>query len=292
MKNIVVCLTGMLLLFMIVSPVSAKDGVQGSAGFKMIFSEDEDVSQHYYKPFVKFGWSGEYIDISASYNRWISYTITDALYNEREIDINQPGADLSVYAGDIFSISGGYSYMTGSSSYTAHKYTGDIMLDFESFDISADASLKNAEYEFNGTIKNSYVTAGGEISFNTAERLSWDISYLYEYTDYKTYGYTYTKNSGRLGIVAVPLDILYFIGGVAGGKDSDDIKSAALDAGFTLKLYSHVKISAAYMLTAEFITSDSTSVRSGRRGTSTTSTSTKTELDYSHTGNIGASLYF
>ena len=49
--------------------------------------------------------------------------------------------------------------MTGSSSYTAQRYTGEIMLDFNSMDISVDSSLKDAEYDFNGTVKNSYMTA-------------------------------------------------------------------------------------------------------------------------------------
>jgi len=278
-----------VLFFFLALPAAAQDGIYGSAGFRVIFSEDEDVSQHYYKPFARMGWSGEYFDISASYYRWMSYTVTDALYNEREIDLNQPGADLTIYAGDILSVSGGYSYISGSSSYTAHKYSGEIILDFESIDISADSSFKNTEYEFNGTIKNSYFTAGGEVSFDVTESFSWDAGYLYEKTDYKTYGYIYTKNSGRLGIVLSPMEKLYFLGGITGGKDSDNIKSAAFDAGFSLKLFKHLKLSAAYMLTAEFISSGSSSTSSGRRGTSTTTT---TETEFSHTGNIAVSLYF
>lgn len=292
MNRFIIKTVGMFLLFISVLPAAAQDGVYGSAGSRVIFSEDEEVSQHYYKPFAKLGWSGDLIDISASYYRWISYSITDALYNTKEININQPGADITVFAGDIFSISGGYSYMGGSSSYIAHRYTGEILLDFERIDISADSSLKKVEYDFNGTIKNSYVTAGGEMSFDITESFSWDIGYLHEYTDYKTYGYTYVKNSGRIGLVAAPVANLYLLGGLTGGRDSDSVNTAAFDAGFTLKLFEHLKLSASYMFTADFISSGSTSTSGGRRGSSTTSSATSTDTEISHTGNISVSLYF
>lgn len=280
----------LFLLLLYMSPVSAKDGMYGEAGLKVIYSKDEEVSQHYYKPFGRIGWSGDYIDISASYYRSIDYSITDADFNKREINIDQPGADITIYAGDIFNILCGYSFLSGDSSYTAHRYTGEVLLDFDSFDITVDSSLKNAEYEFNGKIKNSYITGGAEISIDVTESFSWDIGYLHEYTDYKTYGYIYSKNSMRIGIVAAPAKSFYFMSGITGGNDSDNIKSAAFDAGFSVKLPEHLKISAAYMCTAEFITSDSSSVTGGRRGGASSTSSIETDI--SHTGNISVSLYF
>lgn len=271
---------------------AAENGVNGSSGFKMIYSEDEDVSQKYYKPFAVIGWSGEAFDISASYYRWISYSISDELFNTREIGINQPGADITIFAGNVLSISGGYSYLNGNSSYTAHKVTGEIVLDFEGIDISADSSMKNTEYDFNGTIKNSAFTAGGEISFDITDSFSWDIGYQHEYTDYKTYGYIYTKNSGRIGILGAPAENFFCIGGITGSSDSDGVRSAAFDAGITLKLFRHLKLSGAYMFTAEFINLDELSSSSGRRKSSTTSVSSSTETRILHTGNIAVSLYF
>ncbi len=290
MKLIIKNIPVIFLLLIYAFPLSAKDGIYGEAGFKIIYSKDEEVAQHYYKPFGRFGWSGDYIDISASYYRSIDYSITDADFNTKKIDIDQPGADITVYAGDIVNISAGYSFFSGDSSYTAHLYTGELLLDFDSFDISVDSSVKNAEYEFNGTVKNSCITADGELSFDITDSLSWDIGYLYEYTDYKTYGYNYSKNSGRIGIVAVPVKTVYFISGITGGIDSDNVKSAAFDAGLTIKLFEHLKLSAAYMCTAEFITSGSSSLTGGRRGSSSSTTSTETDI--SHTGYISVSLYF
>ncbi|PKL18736.1 MAG: hypothetical protein CVV49_04775 [Spirochaetae bacterium HGW-Spirochaetae-5] len=59
----------------------AEEGIYGSAGLRAIYSEDEDVSQNYYKAFTSMGWQNDLIDLSASYNRWISYSISDELYN-------------------------------------------------------------------------------------------------------------------------------------------------------------------------------------------------------------------
>lgn len=288
MKKIIKKVFAALLIFIPALHVSALEGLYGSAGGRVIFSRDEDVYQHYYKPFAKIGWTGDSIDISASYYRWISYAVTDALYNEKEIDIHQHAADITFYAGDSLSLSGGCSFMSGGSSYSALKYTGEILFDFDRIDISADGSFKKTEYEFNGTIRNLSMTAAGEVSFDIRENLSMDISYMFENTDYETYGYEYTKKSGRLGFIDSLSDTSYLIGGLTGGKDSDDVISAAFDAGFILKLYGHVKISGAYIFTVEFTGLDSVSGYKGKSGDSTSDAGTV----YSHTGNIGISLYF
>ena len=281
-------ITVMLLLISSASSYAA-DGIYGSAGLRTIYSEDEDVSQSYYKAFTSIGWQSDVIDLSASYNRWIRYSISDELYNSREISIDQPGADLTIYAGDLFSFSGGYSYLSGDSSYSAHKVSGEAVLYLEEIDISIDSTLKNTEYNFNGIIKNSSITAGGDISFNITDSFSWDLGYLYEYTDYITYGYIYTKNSIRAGILTVPVKNLFLMFGAAGGSDSDKVLTASFDAGLTLKLFEHVKLSAAYMFTADFISSDSLSTSGGKRSSSSSST---TDTEISHTGNIAVSLYF
>ncbi|PKL18737.1 MAG: hypothetical protein CVV49_04780 [Spirochaetae bacterium HGW-Spirochaetae-5] len=179
--------------------------------------------------------------------------------------------------------------MSGDASYSAHKFSGDIVLYLDNIDISADSSVKNTEYNFNGTIESSAVTAGGEISFNITDSFSWDLGCLYEYTDYITYGYTYTKNSIRAGIVTVPVNNLFMIFGASGGRDSDKISSTSFDAGLTVKLFEHVKLSAAYMFSADFISSESISSSGGRRSSSS-SKSTDTEI--THTGNVAVSLYF
>lgn len=281
-----------LILLIKVFPALAQEGTYGSAGLKSVYTKDDYTSLNYYKPFAKLGWAGEVIDLSASYYRWISYSINDAVFNTTEININQPEAELTVYAGDVLSMSGGYSFMSGSSSYTAHRFTAGFVLDFESIDISVDSSIRNTEYQFNGTIKNSAVTAGGEISFDINDCLSWDAGYQHEYTDYETFGYTYTKNIFRLGIVAVPVKKMFFLAGISGGEDSDKTKTGSLDAGLTLKLFDHLKLSAAYMLTVDFVTSSSTSTKMGRRGTSSSTTTSKTETYISHTGNFEISTFF
>lgn len=292
MKTIVKHIIMAVLLLIFTIPAAARDGVYGSAGLKLIVSDDENISQQYTKSFAIIGWRNEMFDVSASYNRWMSYSITDELLNSKEIDINQTGGDFTIYAGDIFSLSGGYSYLNGSSSYIAHRAAGDIIFDFDGIDISLDSSVKDTEYDFNGMIKNTSIITGGEISFDITENYFLDLGYIYEYTDYETYGYVYTKNSGRIGILAIPASSFFFLTGVSAGSDSDSINSAGFDAGFTLKIFSHLKISASYMLTADFITSDSLTTSSGRRRTTTTTSNTSTYTEISQTGNISVSLYF
>ena len=267
---------------------AAKDGIYGSAGLSLVKSKDDNISQQYYRPFAVIGWSDYAVDVSASYSRWISYTITDAVYDTREIDISQPGAGVTVYAGDMLSLSGGYSYFSGESSYTAHKITGELSLDFEKVEISLESSRKATEYDFNGTVKITGFSTGGEISIDVTDTVSCDLGYRHDSTDYETYGYTYTKNSVRLGMVSMPEKNLFFLCGISGGNDSDNIPFAALDAGLTVKLFDHLKLSAAYMLTAEFISGES--VRRGKMGSSSTVTTTTT--DFFSTGYISASLYF
>lgn len=292
MKKIVKHIVMTVLLVILTIPAAAKDGVYGSAGLKLIFSDDENISQHYTKSSAIIGWQNEMFNVSASYNRWMSYSITDELLNSKEIDINQPCADFTIHAGNIISISGGYSYMNGTSSYISHKAAGDILFDFNGIDISFDSSIKDTEYNFNGKIKNTSIITGGEISFDITENFSWDLGGLYEYTDYETYGYVYTRKSARAGILAIPVNNFFFLSGVSGGSDSDNINSAGFDAALTIRLFKHLKLSAAYMLTAEFITTESDTTASGRRKSTAASSASSTYTDISHTGNFSVSLYF
>lgn len=277
-----------VFISLLITNADAADGIYGSAGVRSIYSEDEQSVQQYYKPFASIGWQNDAVDINASYNRWISYTITDELYNSSEIDLNQAIINITYYAGDMFSFSGGYSLYAGESSYSAYKVNGEATLYLDDMDICLDGSIKNTDYDFNGSISNSAITGGSEISFDITDNFSWDLGYQYEYTDYKTYGYTYARNSLRAGVAASPLSNIFLLGGITTARDSDDIISAALDAGLTLKLYDHIKVSAAYMLTAEYSSSGSITKSGGGGGTSSTTAS----VEISHTGSIAISLYF
>jgi hypothetical protein len=282
----------LLSIFFALLPGYSKEGFYGSTGGKVIFSRDENVSQRYYKPFVSIGWAEGVIDLSMSYYRLISYAITDYNFNEKEVNINQPEFFLSLDLGEIATISGTYSYLSGDSSYSANKYGGDISFDFDSFTLLASATFQNTNYSFNGDVKNSYRSLYGELSHDFTDSFSCDVSYLYEKTDYKSFGYEYSKQTARVGLVAVPRDNLYFIGGISGEVDSDKIKSSSIDVGFIFKLFEHIKITASYMLTADFVSSSSdTSTYGGKRGGGSTGSST-TEINYFHTGSIGLSLYF
>lgn len=274
----------MLAFFFGTSLLYAKEGLNATGGIKLIYAEDENVLQKYFKPFVAAGWSDDLFDVNASYYRWISYTVTDELLNTREIDIHQPGIDVALYPCEITSLELGYSYFTGASSYTAHRLEAGLMFDLEKSDISFDYSLKKGRYDFGITIENVSQDAGAEFSFDISESLSWDIAYNYERTDYKSYGYIYNKHTVRGGLLYIMSQGCFFLGGISGSVDSNDVASVMGDAGLTLKLYDHVKLGAIYMLTMEFVENTASG---GGPGSSATSV----ETSIIHTGSVSISLY-
>lgn len=284
MKRILIIIT-MLTSLLSTSLLYAKEGLNATGGIKLIYAEDENVLQKYYKPFAGVGWSDDIYEINVSYCRWISYAVTDELLNTKEIGIHQPGLEVSLCPAEIISLDMGYSYFTGDSSYTAHRFEGGLLFDLQTTDISFDYSWKRCRYDFGISIENTSQNAAAELSFDITDSLSWDIAYDYERTDYKTYGYIYNKHTVRGGLVYVMSANCFILGGISGSADSSDVTSAMADAGFTLKLYDHVKIGTIYMFTADF--SEKTVSGSGGPGSSTTSI----ETDVSHTGSISISLY-
>ncbi len=274
----------MQVSFLSNSLLYAKDKFNATGGIKLVYAEDENVLQKYFKPFASIGWSDDLFDVNASYYRWISYSITDELFNTREIDIHQPGLDLSFYPGNITSIDLGYSYFKGDSSYTAHRVEAGFLLDLETIDISFDYSYKSTMYDFGVNIENTSQNGAVELSFDLSDTLSWDIAYDYDRTDYKTFDYIYDKHTFRGGLLYIMSQDCFILGGLSGSVDSSDIISAVADVGFTIKLYDHVKLGAIYMFTVEF--SEKT-VSGGGPGSSTTTI----EADANHTGSVSVSLY-
>jgi hypothetical protein len=283
MRRILIMIT-MLTAFISTSQLYAKEGLNAGGGIKLVYADDENVLQKYIKPFAFIGWSDDLFDVNASYYRWISYSITDELYNTSEIDIHQPGLNLTLYPGDTASFDLGYSYFTGDSSYTAHRLEGGVMFDFEKSDVSFDYSWKATRYNFIITIENTTQNAAAELSFDINDSLSWDIAYDYDRTDYETYGYVYDKHTVRGGLLYIMSKDCFILGGLSGSVDSSDVISAMADAGFTIKFYDHVKLGAIYMFTAEFVEN---TVSGGGPGSSSTSI----DASIIHTGSISFSLF-
>lgn len=293
MKTSIILHTAVLLLLLSIplQQLKAKEGFNAEAGLKIIYAKDENILQNYYKPFAVTGWSADYYDVYVSYNRWLSYAVTDELLNTMEINIHQPGIEATLYTGDIVSIDAGYSYFSGDSSYKANRFDGGILIDLEKTDISADFSYKDTTYDFPGEIHNISSSAGAELSFDINSKASWDISYEFSRTDYSTFGYVYRKHTLRTGIVYISSVNLFFMGGLSGSADSADVVSAMFDAGITFRVLDHVKVSGIYMFTADFKETESV-VSGGGSGGGTSSTSSTIESDVSHTGSISVSLYY
>jgi len=273
----------LLILFIPAARLGAKEGLNADAGFRIIYAEDENVLQNYYRVFAGAGWSSEYYNVKVSYDRWISYAVTDELLNTLEINIHQPELSVTLYPSDELSIDAAYSCFSGDSSYAAHRVDGGVFVDMEDYDFAADLSYKDTRYDFPAEINNSSLAAGVELSFDINDRASWDFSYEYTRTDYSTFGNIYAKHTLRTGFVYISSINLFFMGGLSGGADSSDVFSLMADAGITVKLYDHVRLSGIYMFTADFYETST-----GGGGPSSGSTISS---DISHTGSVSVSLY-
>ena len=277
-------LFSLLILFISAMRLYARDGINANAGFKIIYAKDENVLQNYYRAFAGAGWSDDYFDVYASYNRWISYSVTDELLNTMDVNIHQPALELAVYLSDSVSLDAGYSFFSGDSSYSAQMVEGGFLLDLEDSDISADFMYKDTHYYFAGDICNSSFSAGAELSVDINDKASWDIAYEFTRTDYSTFGNVYTRHTLRAGLVFISSVNCFVMGGFSGSADSANVVSAMFDAGLTVKLYDHVKLSGIYMFTADFYQSSAASGGGPSAGSAI-------ESEISHTGSISVSLY-
>lgn len=264
----------------------ARDGLNGSIGIKTIYAKDEQIQQNYFKPFAAIGWSGSSFEIKGTYYRWFSYTITNELLNTREININQPVLSLSVYPLELIDLDFSVSYYTGDFSFKAYRLFGGLTINLEKTELAFDYSYKADEYDFGGAIEKINQNISTELSVNFTGSASWDISYSYENIDYTTYGYIYNKHSARTGFVYLVSRNFFILGGIAGSVDSYDIASAIADAGFTVKIYDHIKLGAMYIFTEEFY--KTTSTGSGPGSNSSSSISTQSV----HSGSFFVTLYF
>ena len=300
--------TTLILFFLalLCVPAAAKTLYSGAAGIKTVGSSDSLDNRYYIKPFASLTMEYSAIEITADYHLWYGYTVTDSLFNEEKIKIHEGGGKIGVTPSDIFTISGSYHYLTGDSSYTAHKFGGEAELAFEDFSLVAEYDGKKYDYTFNDNVKAFIHTVSFGPEFDLSEKLSLDVTYDLTYSDFTSYDYAVTSHSLRTGLTALFSKSLIARGGVTAGYDSNNMFSGGLDAAVIWKLWNHVRLSASYALNANILTS-STTVSGMKRsaalfagggsggGSGSSSTSdgvSSTEIDYSHSVIVSASLYF
>ena len=294
--------TLILLAFMCVQAI-AESSYSGAAGVKTIGSSDSLNTRYYLKPFASLTMGYSAIAITADYNFWYGYTITDSLFNEKKINIQDGGGTIVAAPSDMFSVSGSYHYLMGESSYTAHRFGGEAELSFDNFSISAGYDGKKYEYTYNDKVEAFIHTVSIGPDFDLSDSLSLDVTYDLIYSDFTSYGYSITSHSLRTGLTGLISKSFIMMGGITAGYDSNDMFSGGLDAAVIWKLWDHVRLSASYALTAKILTSSTTT--SGMKGSATllaggggsggSSTSdgvSSTEVDYSHSVIVSASLYF
>lgn len=291
-----------VMLFII--PAAAEVGFSGAAGLKTIGSSDSLNDRYYFKPYASATMALSAVEITADYHMWYGYTVTDSLFNEKKINIHEGGGTVEAYPSEMFTISGSYHYLTGGSSYSAHKFGGEAELAFEDFSLIAGYDGKKYKYTFNDDVDAFIHTVSIGPEFDITETASIDVTYDLTYSDYSSYGYSVTSHSIRTGLTALFSNSLCAMGGLTVGYDSNDMFSGGLDAAVILKLWDHVKLSASYALNANLLTSG-TNVsgmktssaffaggNGGSGGSSTSDGVSSTEVDYSHSVIVAASLYF
>lgn len=298
-------LTLIFLAFLCVQ-ADAESNYSGAAGIKTIGSSDNLNTRCYLKPFASLTIEHSALAISADYNFWYGYTITDSTFNEKKIDIHEAGGTIGFTPLDIFSVSGSYHYLTGESSYAAHRFGGEAELSFDTFSFAAEYKGKKYTYTFNGNVEAFIHTVSIGPEFDLSDSLSLDITYDLTYSDFTSYGYSITSHSLRTGLTGFLSKSFIMMGGVTAGYDSNDMFSGGFDAAIVWKLWDHVRLSASYAFNANVMTSDTTvsgMKRSdtlfagggggGGNGSSSTSDGvSSTEVDYSHSVIVSASLYF
>lgn len=294
-----------LALMFIVSlciPAAAETNYSGAAGVKTIGSSDSLDTRYYLKPFASLTMEYSAVEITADYHLWYGYTLTDSLFNEEKANIHEGGGTLAVSPSDSICISGSYHYLTGDSSYTAHKFGGEAEFSFEDISFTGGYDGKKYEYTFNENVKAFIHTVSFGPGFDLSDRLSLDVLYDLTYSDFTSYGYSITSHSLRTGLTAIYSKNLVAMGGVTVGYDSNDMYSGGLDAAIIWKTFDHVRISVSYTLNANLLTS-STNVSGIKRsaalfaggGSGSSSTAdgvSSAEIDYSHSVIISGSVYF
>lgn len=266
--------------------LSAENGFTGSIGIKTIYAKDENIQQNYFKPFAAFGWSDSLFEIKGNYYRWVSFAISDVQLNTKEINIHQPEIAVSLCPVDFIDIDLSYSYFSGEASFKGYRLFSGFTLNFSKADFTADYSFKKDQYDFTGIVEKKIQNINTELSISITDSASFDISYGFENIDYRTYGYLFSKHTARTGFVYLLSRRFFILGGVGTSIDSYDVASAMADAGFTVKIYDHIKLGAIYLFTEEF----SRVTSSGSGSGSKSETTIKTESI--HSGSFSVTLYF
>ncbi|MGL4369829.1 MAG: hypothetical protein ACRCUT_09195, partial [Spirochaetota bacterium] len=228
------------LLFIIMPAYAGEEepgiSFSGTAGIKSIIAYDELGGRSYLKPFASAGITSSKIDAAGEYFFWKGYTITYALFNEKEIDIHQTGGNLTVYPSDIINISGSYYYFSGDLSYSGHKFTGLIDLYLTGWSVSAEYSGKLYSYDYTGEVKNAVHSMSITPEYGITDNLSIDLSYECTYTDYKSYGYTVTGHTLRAGLAGSAPKSIFILGGLSTSMDTNDLFSAGADCSVSWKI--------------------------------------------------------
>lgn len=98
-----------------------------------------------------------------------------------------------------------------------------------------------------------------------SHEISLDIAYDRSTIEFSNLTYEYNKNTVRAGIFIEVNERLYFIGGLSGGSDSAEYIILGADAGITVVLFSHVRLSGMYFF-EQYLAPSATTMESAKKG--------------------------
>jgi hypothetical protein len=257
----------------------------------------------YGRYFIQAGYSGSFVELALNGTFYQHYQLTDGAGTYEYINFTQGTGELRLFPFEVLELAGAFRYSDGGLSYKAAEYSFEAELSPDPIGITGGYSRKSEEYAFNGvSYKNEYATITIEFRYEFTDFSGADAEYTRSSTRFENVDIEYVKNTGRLGGHSRMFNSLLFLAGASCGTDSADYMIYGADAGFTLKLFDHIKLTAvaAYTYYQAPAASSSTGGGHGTGSSSGSGAGANPYLDPSLVGtsfgawnaSFGARLYF
>ncbi len=267
MSRIIICITTALTLLCMGIPVFAEKGPFFlEAGARGTYSSGLTEDNLYGRYFIQTGYSGPFMELSLNGTFYQHYQLTDGAGTYEYINFTQGAGELRLYPFEILELAGAFRYSGGNLAYKAVEYSFEAELSSDPIGITGGYSRKSEEYAFNGvSYKNEYTNITIEFRYEFTDFSGVDAEYTRASTCFENVDTEYVKNTGRLGGHFRIFNSLLVLAGASCGTDSADYLIYGADAGFTWKLFDHIKITsiAGYTYYQAPVSSTSTSTGGG-----------------------------
>jgi len=245
-KNILVIIASAVFLSVYIIPVSAyEQGIIFSTGLNCIVSRGLTESYLYYKPHVSAGYKWNPVKISAGYERYIRYQISDSSGMHDYIGVNNINGEIGLNPAEGIDINFKGEFIFGESDYSSMYFSPGIEFEYGNSLFTVEGAFSKTSYNLNlEKTENRSYDFYIEGAYYFSNDLSSDLSYTYQYNDTVSQDYIYQSHTLRAGMVAGLFDNFFAVGGIKAGLDTSDYLKLGADAGFNIYLFDHLKFSA------------------------------------------------